>query len=222
MNLIIFVHTCALYEESRAKKIEATWGNRENVVFITDNPNSSLRNHLYIGEYEKGKTYHPKNVIKMFNLFIEKYTNYDWFMMIDDDSYLYIDKLINYLQFQDKDDCLMIGDFLNWLAARNMELTYKHIGGGPGIVFTKKCIITYLDLIKDYKERYDNHDLWLHKLFNFSNKKSIKRIHCCGFHQYGTGSLPEQQLKSMSKNLLISIHLERKMDLLYKFHNLHN
>ena len=35
-------------------------------------------------------------------------------MLIDDDSYLYTDTLDKYLEFQDKDDCIMIGDFLNW------------------------------------------------------------------------------------------------------------
>ena len=48
MKLIIFVHTCKQYEESRAKLIENTWGKSENVVFITDNPDCSLQKYIYI------------------------------------------------------------------------------------------------------------------------------------------------------------------------------
>ena len=47
-NIIIFVHTCEKYEESRAKLIEQTWGDKNNIVFITDNKLSTLKNHIYI------------------------------------------------------------------------------------------------------------------------------------------------------------------------------
>ena len=220
-KIIIFVHTCKKYEESRALKIEKTWGNKENVIFITDNPNSSLKNHIYIGEYKKGITYHPENVIKMFNLFIKKFSHYDWFMMIDDDAYLYTNKLIEYLKFQDKDEYLMIGDFLNWPTKWDYELTYNYwVAGGPGIVFTKKCIQYFIELINKYKVRLENHDVWLHNLFLSSDKKMIKRIHCCGFHQYLNSPLVNRKIQSLSENLLISIHLNGNMDSLYIFHNL--
>ena len=114
----------------------------------------------------------------------------------------------------------MIGDFLNWTTfhrGSKYNLCYNTwIGGGSGIVFTKQCIITYLELIKNNNIDYCNHDLWLHKLFECSNKKSIKRIHCSGFHQYGA----QQLLKHKNNNLLISIHLCRNMTLLNKFHHL--
>lgn len=223
MNVIIFVHTCHKYEESRARKIENTWGAKKNVIFITDNPNSSLKNNIYIGKYKyPGPTYHPENVIKMFYLFITKYNHYDWFMIIDDDSYLYIDRLIKYLEFQDKNDCLMIGDYLNWPEYHNFaDYSYNFwISGGPGIVFTKKCIQTFLKLINDYNGNYCNHDVWLHLIFLSKGKKLIKRIHCCGFHQNYIYNLCENELKKLSKNLLISIHLNHNLDLLYKFHNL--
>jgi len=223
MKLIIFVHTCKKYEETRAKKIENTWGARKNVVFITDNPNSSLKNNIYIGEYKyPGPTYHPENVVKMFNLFNERYNHYDWFMIIDDDSYLYIDKLSEYLEFQDKNDCLMIGDYLNWSEHHHLK-DYSYnlwVGGGPGIVFTKQCIDIFLELINDYNGNYTNHDVWLHEIFSSKGKKLIKRIHCCGFHQYYIDDLCEDELKKLHTKLLISIHLNSKLDLLYKFHNL--
>jgi hypothetical protein len=221
MKLIIFVHTCALYEESRAKLIESTWGNTDDVVFITDNPESKLKNNVYLGKYDMRYSYPPFNVYKMFKLFTEKYSDYDWFMIIDDDSYLYIKKLKAYLSYFDKEDSYMIGDFLNWIKY-NDKFCYDYtrwVSGGPGIVFSKSTIEKYLDLMCNKVCRVANHDVWLNNLFNISDK-SIKRVDCPGFHQYNSPAL----LKKYSKtsNNLISIHLERKMELMQEFHNIDN
>ena len=219
MKIIIFVHTCKQYEETRAKLIEKTWGDNKDVVFITDNLNSSLKNHIYIGNYKSGPTYHPENVIKMFNLFINKYSNYDFFMMIDDDSYLYIEKLKLYLSFFDKNDTYMIGDFLNWVAPRsepNFTCDYNRwVSGGPGIVFTKKCIEEFLKLINKFSIPPTNHDVWLHILYMLSDKR-IKRVDCPGFHQYNSKTLLNKYDKL--DNNIISIHLERNMELIYDYH----
>jgi hypothetical protein len=221
MKLIIFVHTCRIYEDSRAKLIESTWGNHPDVVFITDNEHSALKQHIYIGPYTPGPTYHPNNVTNMFKLFIEKYSSYDFFMMIDDDSYLYIEKLKSYLSFFDKDDRYMIGDFLNWIAPRT-EPTFtcdynRWVSGGPGIVFTKKCVETFLTLIDSFKETTPiiNHDVWLHLLF-FKSDKRIKRVDCPGFHQYNASLLYKKY--PIESNNIISVHLERKMELIKEYH----
>jgi hypothetical protein len=219
MKLIIFVHTCKEYENSRAKLIEHTWGNRDNVIFITDNPESELKNNIYIGKYKKGFTYHHENVIKMFNLFLTNYGDYDFFMMIDDDSYLYIDKLESYLSFFDKDDNYMIGDYLNWVSKRtdnDFVCDYlKWAGGGSGLVFTKLCILTFLNLIRILRIHEQNHDVWLHNLFVCSDKK-IKRVHCPGFHQTDAQNLLKKYNKT--DKTIISVHLERNMNLIYEYH----
>lgn len=50
--LVIFVHTCNVYEKEKAHLIQKTWANNNNnIYFITDNENSILKNNIYIGEY---------------------------------------------------------------------------------------------------------------------------------------------------------------------------
>jgi hypothetical protein len=219
MKLIIFIHTCKLYENTRSKLLEETWANSNDIVFITDNEKSLLKNHIYIGPYETGPTYHPENVKKMFNLFLDKYNDYDFFMIIDDDSYLYVEKLKCFLSFFDKEQPYMIGDFINWT---HLHSSYKFggkyeywVGGGPGIVFTKSCIIEYKELYNNNNIEYCNHDVWLHKLFNLSNGK-IKRTHCPSFHQYDENNLYKKY--SNDDNNLISVHLNHNMSLLTKYH----
>lgn len=220
-KLIIFIHTCAKYEESRAKILEQTWASgRDNVIFITDNEHSTLKNHIYLGPYNKGFTYHPITVLKMFELFLYRYSDYDYYMMIDDDSYLYIDKLISFLSFFDKDEPYMIGDFLNWVSVRfansyggNYNLW---VSGGPGIVFTKSCIIEYIKLFGNFSVECTSHDVWFYELFKISDGR-IRRVHCPGFHQYGAEYLYKKYTNS--DNNLISIHLDHDMSLVTKYHN---
>jgi hypothetical protein len=217
MKVIIFVHTCKLYEESRAKLIEQTWGNRDDVIFVTDNKNSKLKNFIFLGEGLH--IYHPINTTKVFNIFLTKYSDFDFFMIIDDDSYLYIEKLKLYLTFFDKNDTYMIGDFLNWIAPRqetNFTCDYNRwASGGPGFVFTKKCIEKFLHLSKTKKIRYISHDVWLHNLFMLSDKK-IKRVHCPGFYQYQSKELLNKYSKE--DNQIISVHLEGNMYLINDYH----
>jgi len=220
-KLIIFIHTCEKYEESRAKLLEQTWANgRDNVVFITDNQHSTLKNHIYVGPYIGGPTYHPTTVLKMFHLFLQRYSDYDYYMMIDDDSYLYIDKLIMFLSFFDKNEPYMIGDFLNWVPLiwpNSHGGPYNFwVGGGPGIVFTKSCIIEYTTLVGKFNVQCTNHDVWLHELFKVYDG-CIRRVHCAGFYQYGEEYLYSKY--TISDNNLISIHLNHDMSLLPKYHN---
>ena len=172
-----------------------------------------MKNHIYLGPYSSGwQTYQATTVVKMFNIFITKYCNdYDWFMMIDDDSYLYIDRLKDYLKFYDPKDNLMIGTFL-W---RN-NFYHDWVHGGPGIVFSLKCIINYLYLIQNFIVGLQNHDVWLYYLYMASlNTKhnEIKLIHCPGFHHTFESS--------KNKHSIISIHIEKNnLDKFYYFHNL--
>jgi len=230
-NIIIFVHTCtALYEE-RAKVLQETWTNgHANVIFITDDPNPKEENFFYLGPYRRG--FDPTIIQKIFELYLEKYSDYGWFMIMDDDAYLFIDKLRDYLEYFDEKDCYMIGDALNWIPFVNelpeiafqKKLDYNAwFSGGPGIVFSKSGVEEYLKmiylsakhgLVEDMKYGYD---LWFAYLFYFaSDQKAVKRIHCPGFHQYGDTEIIAKYPRD--SKLLISIHFNKKMKELKDFH----
>jgi hypothetical protein len=113
----------------------------------------------------------------------------------------------------------MIGDFLNWVAPRkenDFTCDYNRwASGGPGIVFTKKCIEKFLYLSKTKKIGYISHDVWLHNLFMLSDKK-IKRVDCPGFYQYQSKELLNKYSKE--DNQIISVHLEGNMNLINEYH----
>ena len=221
MKLVIFIHTCKKYEEGRSKLLENTWADHEDIVFITDNENSELKNHIYIGPYIVGKTYHPENVKKMFEIFSNKYSEYDFFMIVDDDSYVNVDKLKLFLSFFNKEDSYMIGDYLNWPSYKDVTQIWENYnfwaGGGPGIVFTKSCITNFIELYSNNNVELTNHDVWLHELYKVSQGKGlIKRVHCPGFHQYRSDNLYTKFSKE--DNCIVSIHFNGDMTLLSKYY----
>jgi hypothetical protein len=231
-DIIVFVHTCAALDEERTKVLQETWTKgRNNVVFVTDDPTREEENFVYLGEYRRG--FDPIIIRKIFELYLEKYNDYKWFMLIDDDAYLFIDKLVAYLEYFDERDCYMIGDCLNWIPyvnelpqiAFNKKLDYNSwFSGGPGMVFSKSGVEEYLrmiyvsdkyGLVDDMKYGYD---LWFAYLFYFaSDQRKVRRIHCPGFHQYGDTEIIAKYPKD--SKLLISIHFNKKMDELVKFHS---
>lgn len=209
MKLIIFIHTCAAYEETRAKLLEQSWAlTNTDIVFITDNPNSKLLNKIYIGNYNKGATYHPSTVKKIIDIWLTNYADYDWFFFVDDDSYVFVDKLKDFLSSLDPKNCLMIGDVLNWIRIDpghwNPDKEWW-IGGGSGIVFTKSCLQELKRIYTTTQIQISNHDVWLHDMYLRST--IIKRVHCPGFYQY----------PFMATDDLISIHLNHDMNLLKNY-----
>jgi hypothetical protein len=231
-DIIIFVHTCAALDEERTKVLQETWTKgRNNIVFVTDDPTRREKNFVYLGEYRRG--FDPIIVQKIFELYLTKYSDYKWFMLIDDDAYLFIDKLVAYLEYFDERDCYMIGDCLNWIPyvnelpqiAFNKKLDYNSwFSGGPGMVFSKSGVEEYLRMIY-LSNKYGlvdgmkfGYDLWFAYLFYYaSDQKKVRRIHCPGFHQYGDTEIIAKYPKD--SKLLISIHFNKKMDDLIAFHN---
>jgi len=53
MKILIFVYTCTSYEKTRALLQQNSWADSCDVVFVTDNPKSELKNNVYLGEYTK-------------------------------------------------------------------------------------------------------------------------------------------------------------------------
>ena len=208
MKLVVFVHTCTKYESSRALLIQAPMGAQPDVVFITDNPDCKLTHHINLGPYERGwQTYHPTTVIKMFDTWLALYPDYDWFMMIDDDALVNIPRLKQYLAAFDSQKALMIGDFNHWppIFFKKPQPDYLHwVGGGAGIVFTKLAIELFLQ-VKN-KAPFENHDVWLHRLWMKSDR-TIERVHCAGFHHFAPTDGSE----------VISVHFNRDMNLLERF-----
>ena len=208
MKLLIFVYTCTKYEKSRALLQQQSWANREDIIFITDNPKSELKNSMYLGNY--GNVYFKEQQVikKILELCLTK--EYDWYMIIDDDAYLYIDKLKEFLSFFNEKKSYLIGDFA-WKLSDPKWFQHDWFGGGPGYVMSKSTIEKILKVINTVKLGMANEDVWLNNACK--HDITIQRIQCPGFYQYP----PEEQYEKDDKRL-ISIHLNHDMTLIERYH----
>jgi hypothetical protein len=211
MKVLIFVYTCTAYEKTRALLQENSWADSCDVVFVTDNPNSKLKNNVYLGPYTKSwQLKDPAICKKILELCLEqRYFYYDFYMITDDDSYLFIERLKQYLSFFDTDKPYFIGDYY-WMLKNPdwMAHHYKWAAGGCGYVFTKATILKLLDVLKNHNIPLSNEDVWFNEIIK--KDLTIQKVHCPGFSQY-----PE----TISK-YPISIHLNGDMNLINVYHKL--
>ena len=143
--------------------------------------------------------------------------------MIDDDSYLFINRLIYFLTKLDHTKNLLLGDYCNWNKLKpNNPNKYRWPGGGPGIIFTQKSAKTYFELGGKYLKSITNHDCWLNDIYKIEKLcKIVQRVHIPYFFQY----IPKNM--NIYDNSIISLHFSirkkkhKKFDIL-KISNFYN
>ena len=210
MKILIFVYTCTAYEKTRALLQENSWAKDNlDVLFVTDNPNSILKNNIYLGAYTK--SWYLKDPFickKILQVCLEqRFFYYDFYMITDDDSYLFIDRLKEFLSFFDTDKPFFIGDYYWMLKSDSwLQHDYKWAAGGCGYVFTKPTIMKLLNVLQKNNIPLSNEDIWFNEIIK--KDTTIQKVHCPGFSQY-----PE----TISK-YPISIHLNGDMTLIDKYH----
>lgn len=243
-KLFILVHTCAAYEQPRCGQILETWASQSvsgvDIGFVTDNPSCGLPGSICMGPYPTGATYHPETFVKMLRLFRDRRDLHDWFMVVDDDTYVYIERLLNFLDLVDPGRPLLIGDFINWPSfypewPRVYQGCMKRPppsnfdyglwpGGGPGLLFSASCVDNLLAMISELETSghpalaVANHDVWLHRIIDVQGQSRIARLHCPGFHQFGDEALLLVGRDCPAR--LISVHLNHQLHLMKEFHAL--
>lgn len=243
-RLLIVIHTCIQYEQSRCKAILETWAQKErdriSISFWTDNPSSFLPGAIYKAPYPGGCTYHPSTFTEILDHFKTQESGFDWFMVVDDDTYVYPERLLSFLTTLEEGRSLLAGDFINWplrypswrsvyesCLNKPAPLNYDYRlwpGGGAGLVFSASGVSNVLDMINELEAGQSpllspiNHDVWLHRMIEERGASRIARIHCPGFHQFGDREL--LPVERSRPGVLVSVHLNHDIELMHAFHEL--
>jgi hypothetical protein len=160
------VITCEKYHNSRVLKIDESWGNKIDVIYLSD-INDGIK---FIGYPELEKGY--SNIWKKYVEFFKKYEfNDEFYLFCDDDTFVNM-KNINSLNISnDIPVCVGIIGTLNkdatdkdgnntgfplyTIIGKDIELPVNYPSGGAGFILNKKAIIN----IKNYLSSIGSEDI---------------------------------------------------------------
>ncbi|XP_076076046.1 glycoprotein-N-acetylgalactosamine 3-beta-galactosyltransferase 1-like [Mytilus galloprovincialis] len=149
MCLVLTTHTTLL---SKAKAVNDTWGKRCNkTIFFTNRP-STLPNVVYLDLAKDGRKHLTDKVVRIFDYVHTHFTEYDWFLKADDDTYVILENLRHFLSYFKSTEPVYLG--------QNYKLYTKqgYHSGGAGYVLSKEALnklmfgIKYKNCPKDGKD----------------------------------------------------------------------
>ena len=159
-----------------------------------------------------GHSYSNESLVALFKHWTS--LPYDWFMLVDDDTYVFTDRLNEYLKFFDTHSLYAIGDWLNWPLRHNKSPNFYWIGGGGGMLFSRPLVFKLADSklppVK-FTRGKGNHDKILSRFV--TAMPHVKRIHAAGFIQYGATQLDPLEIINP---YVMTIHAEGDLNFFRK------
>lgn len=185
MNCCYIISTCDKYLDTRVKYQMDTFlkdVNKEDIFYLTSTSNHENR-HFGWNTMDDAQ-----NITWKYIHFIKNMTNilhYDWYILIDDDTFIFIERLQNLLKKYNKNDLYYIGNELD-----HIEKEFcKYMSGGGGYAISNqlyKLIHNYITEIGinnayypliNLKEQFCDDlcvGLWINEL---KKNYNIKQIH---------------------------------------------
>lgn len=176
MKILISIISTRKYLESRIELIQKTWlKDVENYVIISDYTDESI-NTFKITEDTTYESNVEKN-FKSFDFFYNNYSDFDWYMNLDDDTFLNYKKLKECLQSYSTEEIFMLGRINYGSLPDDTSLNY--CSGGAGYVFNRKTLEMLKTITNDYnKSRFADANVGM-----FCRDHNIKLIDNDLFHQ---------------------------------------
>lgn len=91
-----------------------------------------------------------------FKLLYEKFPQAKWYMMVDDDTYVFLSNLKKRLSFYNSDEKLFLG--LSWPIPTGCNPTWqgaRFAHGGAGIIISRATMLAFLDVYDDCMKSFD-------------------------------------------------------------------
>jgi len=144
MKICYIISTCNKYIDNRVKyQMESMFQNmnKEDIFYLTSTPNIEQRQFgWYTMDHMENITW--KYIYFMYNMNIP---NYDWYIFIDDDTFVFENRLKNLLTRYDSNECYYIGKELNHIK----EHFCSYMSGGAGYAISNKLYSHIVSYIKE-------------------------------------------------------------------------
>ena len=143
MKVCYIISTCDKYFDCRVKYQMETMLkniNREDIYYLTSKPNHSER---HFGWYAMDD---PKNITWKYIHFIYNMdiTQYDWYVFIDDDTFVFNARLHNLLSNYNSNECYYIGKELDHIK----DQFCLYMSGGAGYAISKPLYSLIVNYVK--------------------------------------------------------------------------
>jgi hypothetical protein len=184
MKICYIISTCDKYLDSRVKyQMETMFKNvnREDIYYLTSQPNHSERQ---FGWYTMDDT---RNITWKYIYFIYSMNipHYDWYIFIDDDTFVFNSRLQNLLSNYNSNECYYIGKELDHIK----DQFCLYMSGGAGYAISKplySLIVQYLKknaINLSFKHWCDDLciGLWIQEIAK-ENPNQIKQLNNDLFH----------------------------------------
>jgi hypothetical protein len=149
LKILISIISSKKFLESRLQYIFETWlRDVKNYVIISDHEDKT-KNILKLNEDSNYESHIKKN-FDSFDFFYKNYGNFDWYMNLDDDTFLNYKNLEQELKKYSLDDVFMLGHINKGTLPTKPNLNY--CSGGAGYVFNNKT----LKILKNINMTYNN------------------------------------------------------------------
>lgn len=177
MKICYIISTCDKYLDTRVKYQMETFlsdVDRNDIFYLTSKPNIEKR-HFGWNCMDDGKNITWKYIHFFYNM--SNILDYDWYIFVDDDTFIFIDRLKSLLKKYNKDDFYYIGNELDHIK-KDFCL---YMSGGAGYAISKGLYQILYKYVKDtginnsYKHWCDDLciGLWINEL---KNKHKIIQI----------------------------------------------
>lgn len=139
------VKTCKKFHQTRLPVLFDTWASKvPHILLASDTEDAALNTVVFPAAILKGKVNQCLKVVEIinyFNLHAEK-MNWEWLVIVDDDTLLSVAKLANLLQcYQGYDEDLALGEVFGHLILPLGQTTgFDFLAGGSGKVFSRGLV----------------------------------------------------------------------------------
>lgn len=175
MKILISIISSSKHVDSRLKFIRDSWINDvEDYVILSDHSDES--NNTYQITYNSSYESNVEKNFKSFKFFYEKYPDFDWYMNLDDDTFLNYNNLKEYVKTLSNDGIFMTG-YIN-LGSLPSDKSLSYCSGGAGYVFNKKT----LEILKNIDVNYNRTIFADANIGMFCRDNNIKLINSDLFH----------------------------------------
>jgi hypothetical protein len=163
MKIKFIVLTCEKYHETRLKSIKDTWGNNQDVIFLSDfNQGKEIVGFDYI---PTGYNNAPMKYVELMKTYED--FSADWYFFTDDDTFVNVRNIENILSDFDVNEKICVarigklnpdgtdmdgdqtGFDMSTIKGEETHLPLYTISGGSGFILSRKSMIGVCDYVKD-------------------------------------------------------------------------